>query len=412
MKIKRFFAPDIRQAMRMVRDEQGPDAVILSNKRVDGGVEIVAAIDYDERMMTEYSLTATQPAQAPAQPVVLPEQRRPVSTQHAAVAGAAGATNTNAYRGEPALMEMKSELRTLRAMLEGQLSSLAWGSFARGEPRRVELIQRLMRFGMTAAQCRSIADTVANDDADIETLWSRARAVIARGLPLYGRDPIQEGGIIALVGPTGAGKTTTVAKLAAHYALHHGKRHVALVTIDNYRVGAHEQLRSYGRILDVPVRTADSRDDLRSVLDDLADRSLVLIDTSGMSQHDSGLARQAELLDKVDLRKQVMLLLPATSRLSGLDDVIESFSPFAPDACIPTKVDETTCLGGVLSAAVTHQLPLAYISDGQRVPEDLHAASAEDLVTRAAHIMNRMGPRIDEDLLTLSFGKEIANANF
>jgi flagellar biosynthesis protein FlhF len=309
-------------------------------------------------------------------------------------------------------MEMKSELQTLRCMLEEQLSSLAWGSFARGEPRRVELIQRLMRFGMTAAQCRSIADAVAVDDADVDTLWSRSREVIARGLPLYQRDPMQEGGIIALVGPTGAGKTTTVAKLAAHYALRHGKRHVALVTIDNYRVGAHEQLRSYGRILDVPVRTADSRDELRSVLDDLADRSLVLIDTSGMSQHDSGLARQAELLDKAGLRKQVMLLLPATSRLSGLDDVITAFSPFAPDACIPTKVDETTCLGGVLSAAVTHQLPLAYVSDGQRVPEDLHPACAEDLVARAAHIMNRMGPRIDEDLVTLSFGKEIANANF
>ena len=111
-----------------------------------------------------------------------------------------------------------------------------------------------------------------------------------------------------------------------------------------------------------------------------------------------------------DLRKQVLLLLPATSRLPILDDVIEP-AALRLDACIPTKVDETTC-PAALSAAVTLQLPLAYISDGQRVPEDLHAASAEDLVARAAHIMNRMGPRIDEDLLTLSFGKEIANANF
>ena len=267
MKIKRFFAPDIRQAMRMVRDEQGPDAVILSNKRVDGGVEIVAAIDYDERMMTEYSLTATQPAQAPAQPVVLPEQRRPVSTQHAAVAGGAGATNTNAYRGEPALMEMKSELQTLRAMLEGQLSSLAWGSFARGEPRRVELIQRLMRFGMTAAQCRSIADTVANDDADIETLWSRARghpAACPRTAVIRFR-----GRHIALVVDRRRQTTAVAARRALRCAM---VRHVALVTIDT--TGRRARATAATAASSMRRCAPRTRATIRSVLDDLADRSL------------------------------------------------------------------------------------------------------------------------------------------
>ena len=485
MKIKRFFAPDIRQAMRLVREEQGPDAVILSNRRVDGGVEIVAAVDYDERLLAEQAravpaITAAAvsgpagaasamhaaPAPAVAGPAASaytsapapryqsapphepaagyesaprhgsPQQREPARQHELAARDEPAARNepaqpreaapryeasprrepapqpaANVWSQEPTLVEMKGELHTLRRMLEGQLSSLAWGSFARGEPRRVELIQRLMRLGMSAAQSRAISDRVTTDDADVEILWRRALDVVARGLPLYGRDILAEGGIVALVGPTGAGKTTTAAKLAARYALRHGKRHVALVTIDNYRVGAHEQLRTYGRILDVPVRSADSRAELRSVLDDLSDRSLVLIDTSGMSQRDSGLARQAEILDKDDLRKQVLLLLPATSRQSGLDDVAAAFAAFAPDACVATKIDETTCLGGVLSAAVTHQLPLAYASDGQRVPEDLHPACAEDLVARAAHIMKRTGPRIDEDLVTLSYGREIANAH-
>lgn len=422
MKIKRFFAPDIRQAMRLVREEQGPDAVILSNRRVDGGVEIVAAIDYDERLLSAPAAAsaaaaaaiAAMPADAvqesvakPARASALPSPPAPSSAtapQHTAAAGR--------WTQDPALTEMKSELALLRRMLEGQLSSLAWGSFARGEPRRVELIERLMRFGMTAAQCRAVTEAVVTDEADVDTLWQRALEVVTRGLPVWERDLLADGGVVALVGPTGAGKTTTAAKLAARCALRHGKRHVALVSMDSYRVGAYEQLRTYGRILDVPVYTADSREELHGVLADLADRHLVLIDTSGMSQFDSGLARQVEILDKRDFGKQVLLLLPATSRRSGLDDVAAAFAAFAPDAGVVTKIDETNCLGGVLSAAVTHQLPLAYLCDGQRVPEDLHPAVAGDLVARAVHIMNRSGSRIDEDLLTLSLGKEIANAHF
>lgn len=429
MKIKRFFAPDIRQAMRLVREEQGPDAVILSNRRVDGGVEIVAAIDYDERLLSAPAAAAAAAAAIAAEPARSPgpgsiTESMPASIQASIQASPREATRVLASHAapqhgataramqDPALTEMKSELAMLRRMLEGQLSSLAWGSFARGEPRRVELIERLMRFGMTAAQCRALSEAVSGDEADVDTLWQRALEVITRGLPVRERDLLTDGGVVALVGPTGAGKTTTAAKLAARCALRHGKRHVALISMDSYRVGAYEQLRTYGRILDVPVYTADSREELHGVLADLAGRHLVLIDTSGMSQFDSGLARQVEILDKRDFDKQVLLLLPATSRRSGLDDVAAAFAAFEPDAGVVTKIDETNCLGGALSAAVTHQLPLAYLCDGQRVPEDLHPAVAGELVARAVHIMNRSGSRIDEDLLTLSFGKEIANAHF
>lgn len=418
MKIKRFFAPDIRQAMRMVRDEQGPDAVILSNKRVDGGVEIVAAIDYDERALSPAAIAqASAAALAEAQSVRTPPPsdraslRAPAPEAVSARASEPAPVREQLWSGEPTLLEMKNELHTLRRMLEGQLSSLAWGAFVRGEPRRVELIERLLRFGMSAAQSRAIVEAVMADDADVETGWHRALDTIARGLPLYRRDLMADGGTVALVGPTGAGKTTTAAKLAANYALRHGQRQVAMISMDSYRIGGWEQLRAYGRLLDVPVRTADTREELQRALDEFSDRSLVLIDTGGMNQRDGGLERQVEILDKRALRAEVMLLLPATCRQSGLGEVVDAFSVFAPDAGIVTKVDETTCLGGVLSAAVTHQLPLAWISDGQRVPEDLHPAQAPDLVARATHIMNRTGPRIDEDLVSLSFGREIANAH-
>lgn len=415
MKIKRFFAPDIRQAMRMVRDEQGPDAVILSNKRVDGGVEIVAAIDYDERALSPTAIAQAQAASAAprieAQPVRTPAVSERTAEPVSARAAEPAPVRERLWSGEPTLLEMKNELHTLRRMLEGQLSGLAWGAFVRGEPRRVELIERLLRFGMSAAQSRAIVEAAMTDEADVETGWHRALDMIARGVPLYRRDPMADGGTVALVGPTGAGKTTTAAKLAANYALRHGQRQVAMISMDSYRIGGWEQLRAYGRLLDVPVRTADTREELQRALEEFSDRSLVLIDTGGMNQRDGGLERQVEILDKSALRTEVMLLLPATCRQSGLGEVIDAFSAFAPDAGIVTKVDETTCLGGVLSAAATHQLPLAWISDGQRVPEDLHPAQAPDLVARATHIMNRTGPRIDEDLVSLSFGREIANAH-
>lgn len=402
MKIKRFFASDIRQAMRMVREELGSDAVILSNKRVDGGVEIVAAIDYDERALSPASI-----AQAPS--VSAPTRMQAPQPVHAAAPQVTQARE-RMWSGEPTLLEMKNELNTLRRMLEGQLSGIAWGSFLRGDPRRVELTERLLRFGMSVAQSRSIVEAVMAGQSDVDMAWHHALDRIAAGIPIHENNLMAGGGIVALVGPTGAGKTTAAAKFAANYSLRYGSRHVAMISMDSYRIGGWDQLRAYGRLLDIPVRTADSHEELHQALEEFSDRSLVLIDTGGMNQRDGGLRRQVEILDKSRLSKQVMLLLPATCRQSGLGDVIESFSAFSPDACIVTKVDETTCLGGVLSAAVTHQLPIAWISDGQRVPEDLHPADAPDLVARATHIMNRTGPRIDEDLVSLSFGREIANA--
>ncbi len=407
MKIKRFFAPDIRQAMRLVREEQGPDAVILSNNRVNGGVEIVAAIDFDAGLFpaTEPPLVTREQTPAPSRDeIAAPAGMRQAPEPRAAAA--------SVWSQEPTLVEMRAELNALRQMLEGQLSSLAWGQLARGEPGRVALIRKLMEFGMSAAQSRAISDMAWRHGASEEEAWNTALAIIARGLPIHHGDLLRDGGVVALVGPTGVGKTTTAAKLAARHALQHGKRNVALVTTDNYRVGAYEQLKTYGRILDIPVRIAGNRDELHRALDDLSDRRLVLIDTMGMSQHDSGLTAQAELLDKADFSKKTLLLLSTTSRHSCLDDVVASFAPFRPDGCILTKIDESTCLGGALSIAVRHQLPIAWFSDGQRVPEDLHAARADALVARAIEIGKRSGHLINEDLITLSFGKEVANAGF
>ncbi|MCC6207670.1 MAG: flagellar biosynthesis protein FlhF [Gammaproteobacteria bacterium] len=422
MKIKRFFAPDIRQAIRMVREEQGPDAVILSNSRVNGGVEIVAAVDYDETVFKAVKgefpgeARAAETQAATVAPVrntgaEMPVNRAAVGNPSVSrFAAPAFDANGSIWSQEPTLIELRAELSRMRLMMENQLSSLAWGQFARREPAAVELIQRLMCFGLTAAQSRRLVDGLGRLDGDVEALWQRALNALSSCIPLYGHDILNDGGIVALVGPTGVGKTTTAAKLAARYAMRHGSRQVALITIDNYRVGAYEQLRTYGRILDVPVKTADSRDGLRKVLNDLCDRRLILIDTTGMGQHDSGLQRQAELLDKAHMNKKTLLLLSATTRLSGLGDVADAFGVFRPDGCILTKLDEATCLGGAVSTAISRALPVAYYSDGQRVPEDLHPARAGALVTRGVETMKNSESHINEDLIALSFGKEVSNA--
>lgn len=418
MNIKRFFAPDIRQAIRKVREEQGPDAVILSNTRVNGGVEIVAAVDYDEALLGSPPAGSKKDgAQAPrpaseleAEPEPEPAQAMPYQAPRDNETSSSG-KQVNVWSQEPTLVEMRSELNSLRRMLENQLSSLAWGDFVRHDPQRVELVQRLMRFGLTAVQCREIAES-AGLDRDIDRMWHRALAVVANRIPLYEHDLLNDGGIVALVGPTGVGKTTTAAKLAARYALRHGNRHVALVTIDNHRVGAYEQLRVYGRILDIPVKVAGSREELHKVLQDLYDRRLILIDTAGMGQHDSSMAQQAEILDKDDMSKRSLLLLSATTRLSGLEDVVNSFGVFEPEGCVLTKIDEATCLGGTLSVSIQNSLPIAYVSDGQRVPEDLHTARTHGLVAKGVEIMSKTGPAINDDLAALSFGREVANACF
>ena len=183
-----------------------------------------------------------------------------------------------------------------------------------------------------------------------------------------------------------------------------------MVTIDNYRVGAYEQLRTYGRILDIPVRLAESHGELREILDDFCDRSLVLVDTVGMSQHDRSLLQQKTLLDGEQDKMKKVLLLSAGSRLSGLEDVIRAFRIFDPHSCIITKLDESTSLGAVLGCSIRHGLPIAHVCDGQRVPEDLHRARPENLVERAVEIMNRAGSMIDEEIVPLRMAGDVANA--
>ncbi len=412
MKIKRYFAPDIRQAIRKVRDEQGPDAVILSNQRVNGGIEIVAAVDYDESLfrknMMPQDTTLTENPDIKMQ-IQKQDSNRMHNKDEFTGSNTSRQLSDVIWSQDPAIVEIQDELRKLRDMLENQLSGLAWGDLNRRYPQRADLMRRLMKIGLSTSLCQEISNLISSD-TDIDHLWGQALTSLVDRVPIMQSDLLTDGGVVALIGPTGVGKTTTIAKIASRYTLRHGNRDVALVTIDNYRVGAYEQLRTYGRILDIPVKNADSRQELKQVLNDLKGRRLILIDTAGMGQHDHHLINQADIIDS-DASIRTSLLLSATTRLSGLEDVVQAFEIFNPTECMFTKIDEATSLGNVLSIAIKHNLPVSYVSNGQQVPEDLQRARAHTLVSQCVALATRAEKMLEEEVAFQSYGRVAANAH-
>ncbi len=415
MKIKRFFAPDMRQAIRQVREALGPDAVILSNKSVDGGVELVAARDYDESVFfgsgdagqilssTESDSLENPDLRTGGEERWQGSEQRPPKSRQTATAGVE-------WSQDPALVEMRREVQALRRIMENGLSELTWRDLGQRQPQTKELLRRLMDLDLSPDLCHRYADQV-QDAADSEQLWRNALRCLSTELPIAEAGLLEYGGVAAVIGPTGVGKTTTVAKLAARFCLRNGNRHLALISTDSFRIGAQEQLHDYARILDVPVRAATDADQLNAALNAFADKRLVLIDTAGMSQQDAGLGEQLSMLVSGHKNVHCFLTLSATTQQSSLELAIEAFSAARPDACILTKVDETASLGGVFSALIRSQLPLAFTADGQRVPEDFHVARAHSLVNHAVSLGQRKSARYNDDYLAMALGGTSGHAH-
>jgi flagellar biosynthesis protein FlhF len=299
----------------------------------------------------------------------------------------------------PESAEMMNELRSMRGLIEQRFGALAFMDKLQRQPRQAQLAQKLLDFGFSPQLVRKLVDGLP-DGAD-ETAW--ATSVLERNLATGEREAALEdrGGIYALIGSTGVGKTTSTAKLAAAFATKHGAANLGLVTLDAYRVAAHEQLRTYGRILGVPVHTAHDRASLEDLLDLLSGKKMVLIDTAGMAQRDS---RTRELLEMLSHRAvQRLLVVNAAAQGETIEDVLVSYRAASCKGVVLSKIDEAVKLGPAIDAVIRHQLPVLAVANGQRVPEDWHRLSAHALVQRALRGGGNPAWRLDASDVNLVF---------
>nr|WP_067287562.1 flagellar biosynthesis protein FlhF [Marinobacterium profundum] len=540
MKVKRIFAPDMRQAMRRVREEIGPDAVIVSNHRVAGGVEVVAAHEQEyeaaqaefKRQSTErrrrdeqvqtltgagrsnagrqsavledemrkvkariasaqqqsgvamepdmgvmrnrqigqdddedlrsilesfkqrqksraevvapsfessgfdadpfaagsrpeptfraeassqsapgYKSAAAPPlrSEAPQRPQSAPQPQAPVAVAppRAGVESFAEpqssqdsqrALNTQNSQDHERILNMQDEIQQLKVMLQQQLRAQPQvptppapqpvvqpapvQASPQPAPAQLRLSRRLDSLGIGPRVVRHLVASI-EQDVEIDKAWRSSLARLSDAIPVVGEEFIERGGMVAFVGPTGVGKTTTIGKLAARYVLKYGSASLALVTTDTYRIAAHEQLRTFGRILDVPVRVVDETHSLDEVLHSLKGKRLVLIDTAGMSADEPHTAAQIELLQGVSLRLKKLLVLSCSSQKRVIESAYNTYQKLGLSGCVLSKLDESGSLGEALTLSIEKQLPIAYVTDGQKIPDDIGVARRHDLVSRA-----------------------------
>jgi flagellar biosynthesis protein FlhF len=341
MKLKRYPALNAREALARIRQELGPDAVVVTSREVPGGVEFMAGRYQD---LGETDRVAPVPEQS-----------------------AAG---------------LLAELKGIKHLIRNQLASLSWSLDKRRHPRRVEMVQTLLNAGFSPALARSLAARLPRG-LDIQGMNKWLRAVLIRNLAAWNKpDRLwEQGGIWALVGPTGAGKTTTLAKLAARAVDALGAHQVALVTLDAYRIGAYEQTRTYADLLGVELVRVDAAEKFLPAMKGIVHKKLVLLDTPGLSPRDERIADFQKQLAAAGARQ--LLVLPAGMQGSMVETMLMAYGGPHLTACILTKLDEGGLTGPAIDGLIRHRLPVACLASGQRVPEDLYPAHAQVLIDRA-----------------------------
>ena len=395
MKMKRYTAPDMRQALKMVRGEQGVDAVILASRRVDDRVEITVAVDDDAADAIAVTAVAAMAA-APADPA-------PQPGFEALLAARPGAAPAASPPSPPPGESVNGELKTLRRMLETQLAALAWNDLTRRAPLATELLRELTEIGFAADVAAQVADGLP-PVLDFTGARRLAIARLADRLKVTGDRWTEHGGVVALVGSAGVGKSAAIARLAARWVMRHGPQDLALVCADGQRPGAHEQTARLGRLLGAASFRVDELADLPPLLERLATRRLVLIDTAGVGPRDAGFEPLVQGLEAVRSRLDIGLTLSAASQAGTLGETVARFAPLQPNACVLTRLDESASLGGALSVLIRAVLPVAYVSEGPGIPDDLRPGRALDLVCLAVQLAERNGAAADEDLLARRFG--------
>ena len=424
MIVKKFTAATTREDLIHVREALGPEALILSNRIQDGLVEIMAMAENDMAALTASSVNATAPAASQGAPLSLrheipglqvlasskpqaqplaaetrptaPNTSAPFAAQIEAKSAAMPPTSSE-VASTKVVANLTLEVQSIRNLIESQLVNLAWGQVKNADPQKFDVLRTLLGVGFSPRLARELSSALPKALNPEQALrWMTS--ALAHNLHCAGSrdEPIAQGGVFALVGPTGVGKTTTIAKLAARCVLKHGATSLALITTDTYRIGAHEQLKIYGKILNVPVYAVKNEAELNRTLIDLSNKHLVLIDSAGMSQRDHRIREQLALLSGNPV-VQRLLLLSATAQSGTLDDVVRAYQGHGFAGTILTKIDEALSLAPVLDVAVRHKLSIHYVTNGQRVPEDLHLAQAHYLVDRAMKCAPQAPHQVHDD---------------
>ena len=522
MQVKRITAPNMRQALQIVREQLGPDAIILSNRRVPSGIELICSLEAPE-LVASGPLQADELRNAEHKPVARREptplekglseweqeardraraielslrqkladrartdkakpgsaadiyEQRAASLASSTTPGAAALTSPAATRakaeqptrhidtakaaanarpadartaeksrakaaalsaapleqspvdltkftgsasaGKTAKVKpvdattatpatpvskidhslrndevdaLRNELQSLRNLLQGQFQHMAWMNLTQQEPARAEVWKRLCRLGFDAECVQQLLDGVTAPNAN--RLWHEVLKQLLGKLPVASGDMVASGGVFAFVGPTGAGKTTTIGKLAARAVMQHGADKVVLVTTDTYRVAGHEQLRVFGRILGVKVVVVDDITLLPKVVEQHSRQHLVLIDTAGLSAKDERLKTQLSMLASMGARIKTLLVMPCSLQAQTQKKAFELYGAAGPCGVVLTKLDESVTMGEALSVVLRKHLPVCYVADGQHVPQDVHVATARELVQRAVLSRSTQNP--------------------
>jgi flagellar biosynthesis protein FlhF len=414
MQAKKIIAADMRRALIKVRNELGPDAIILANRKVLNGVELIATNDSQAHVAQvlqhkqEAESTPAQWAQTDNAKATAQAQQR--SADHKAqlasriaqakmeakkLQQSVGAQNetqpvptvapvkTNLIQAQE-VKHLHQEIELLKGLLHSQSNWLNWGQFNYTQPIRAYLFQQFCRMGLSASLIKSLVGQADYQQLiDTKLAWQQAIQALAAKIPLMSEELIDAQGVIALVGPTGSGKTTTIAKIAACHVKKYGNQQLGLITTDAFRLGAQHQLDTLGKLLNVPVMLARSAASLQQSLSQLTNKKLILVDTAGLTQRDPAWQIQLNSLQQASAQMRCLLTIATTSQLNVLQQSAQDFASLQLHGSLLTKLDESGSLGPAISVIVEQQLPLAYVTCGLAIPEDMLQMDAMTLLKHA-----------------------------
>lgn len=418
MQIKRFFAQDTAKALAQVRAELGPDAMIITNRKVEDGVEIIASAYYDESAIETHQ-AATRPASETAATGV-------TKTTHAETQAPSGIASRGATAAQPSqqnttkstamgagayapgktadtgVAAMREEIEQLRGLLDTQISAMKVGQWGQQNPMRTELFNKLSLIGLGADMITQLLESCSIDD-DLPSASRKVLLALKDAINISEQAVLDEPGVAVLIGPTGAGKTTTIAKLAAQLLRQHDPREIILVCadrcVDQGRIGAHEQLATLGQLLGVSVLRARDSMELEQMLIGLGPSKRVLVDCAGLSQADLRDPMRLPLMNTSVTHVRHYLVIPATMQRAALGRILQAMQTQPIEGVILSKIDEAMHLGDVLSCLYQYPKPLVYWADGQRIAKDLQRADAGVLVSKAMQLSQSPDERRDEQLM-------------